>query len=253
MITCHRILLPLLIALAAGAQISAQTASSKTKSVVPFVGCKADGQAGPLDAPTGQPKAFPIPSALAQRLAYYKAEQGPGVLAPRGWQCFCTYGSSGGSLFVAPQKIDPALLFSDSWKGFTGPVVQFSVSIGDTSGRFSVARVIARVFPAHKEFVKAAIEENIMPASDFPSGPYPKDKLTYKNKEMVEFETLAMSEGLGTMSRLLPNSNSIHGVRILSGDTPDLTSLTMRLPASDNDLTSVIIQQTELEAASPKP
>jgi len=92
-----------------------------------------------------------------------------------------------------------------------------------------------------------------MPASDFPFGPYPNDKLVYKSNETVEFETPAMSEGLGTMSRLLPNADPIHGVKVLSGDTPDLTSLSIRLPAKDNDLTSAIIQQTERYAASVKP
>jgi hypothetical protein len=84
-----------------------------------------------------------------------------------------------------------------------------------------------------------------MPANEFPSGPYPTDKLVYKNKDTVEFETPAMSKGLGTMSLLLPDSDPIRGVKILSGDTPDLTSLSIRLPGKDNDLISIIIQQTE--------
>ena len=72
-----------------------------------------------------------------------------------------------------------------------------------------------------------------------------RDKLVYKSDRIVEFETPAKSEGLGTMSVLLPNSDPIRGVKILSGGTPDLTSLSIRLPAKDNDLTTVIIQQTE--------
>lgn len=252
MIARNGILLPLLIALAAGAQTSGQTAFSDTTSVVPFVGCKSDGQIGPRKAPQGKPKPISAPPVIALRLAYYEEDGGLGVLAPRGWHCFGTYGSNGVNLFVTPEPIEARLLFSDSWKGFAGSVVQLSVSAGDTSGRFSVARVIARVFPAHKEFVQAVIEENIMPASDFSYGPYPKDKLVYKNDEMVEFETPAMSEGLGTMSRLLPNPDPIHGVQILSGDTPDLTSLSIRLPAKDNDITSVIIRQTG-HKPQPKP
>jgi hypothetical protein len=61
---------------------------------------------------------------------------------------------------------------------------------------------IARVFPAHRAFVRKVIAEGIEPTSDFPFGPYPNDKLTYKNKEMVEYETPAHKDGLGTQSRL---------------------------------------------------
>src|SRR5580692_3776159 len=69
-------------------------AASNLQSI-PFVGCKADGQVGPLKAPKETTKMISLPSELAHELAYYKAEGGVGVLAPRGWYCFETYGSSG--------------------------------------------------------------------------------------------------------------------------------------------------------------
>lgn len=77
-----------------------QTAAvtSKTESLVPFVGCKSDGQTGPQKAPNGKPVLLPLPAKFAERLAYYKSEQSAGVLAPRGWYCFGTYGSSGDTL-----------------------------------------------------------------------------------------------------------------------------------------------------------
>src|SRR5258705_141438 len=77
-------------------------------------------------------------------------------------------------------------LFSQQWKGFDGPAIQISTIYGSTSGRFSVARMIARVFPDHMSFVKDVIAEEIAPASDFPSGPYHADKLKYLTAEMVE-------------------------------------------------------------------
>src|SRR5215469_12091388 len=87
----------------------ASTLSSQTnpaKVTVPFIGCKSDGQVGQFDAPKGTNKSVSIPVEAAQKLAYYKAKQGPGVLAPRGWYCFETYGSSGGSLFISPKPMD---------------------------------------------------------------------------------------------------------------------------------------------------
>jgi hypothetical protein len=214
----------------------------------PFVGCPSDGQLGPLDAPRGTAKGVRFSREIAQRLAYYKAEQGVGVLAPKGWYCFATYGSNGTSLYVSPLPLNSKLLLSDQWRGFTEPVIQVSDEAGDTSGRFAVARMIARVFPKHKAFVKSVIAERIEPSSNFPSGPYPNDKLVYKSSDVVEYRTPANTKGLGTQSRLLPSDLPISGVAILVGKTPDLLFLASRLPASMADLRSAILQQTEEDA-----
>ena len=215
---------------------------------VPFVGCASDGQAGPQAAPTGQSLAVQIPAALAHRLAYYKSEYGPGALAPRGWNCFSTYGSDGANLFVSPDPINTTGLSSMDWKGFTGLVIEVSEMDGGTSGRFQVAKVIARVFPAHKTFAQNVIAEGIEPASDFPFGPYPGDKLTYRGKNIVEFETPANAQGLGTNSRLQANASPIDGVAIIGGADTDLIQLSARVPASDSDLIPAMVGQAEKEA-----
>lgn len=92
-------------------------------------------------------------------------------------------------------------------------------------------------------FVQSVIEEGIEPANRFPSGPYPKDKVTYLNDQVVEYQTPSHSEGLGTVSRLQPNGDPIYGVAILQEKTPDL--LTVRLPPDKHDLAARIIQQIE--------
>jgi len=219
---------------------------------VPFVGCASDGQAGPLQAPAGQSKLVGIPAGVGQRLAYYKAEYGAGVLAPRGWHCFSAYGSDGSNLFVSPDPIDPKAPFSDSWKGFSGQAIQISDIVGGTSGRFEVAQIIARVFPDYKAFAENVIAEGIEPASSFPFGPYPKDKLTYRSKSIVEFETPANAQGLGTRSRLQANANPIDGVAILSGEETDLVLLSARLSERDHDLIPTIVEQVEKESGDSK-
>ena len=221
-------------------------------SSVPFVGCASDGQLGPRKAPQGKRKSVALSPASANQLAYYQAKQGSGVLAPRGWHCFSTYGSSGGSLFVAPQTIDSQLIFSEKWKGFSGPVVQLSDSLGGTSGRFEVASIIARIFPAHKVFVAKVIAEGFAPAADFPFGPYPKDKLRYVSKEVVEYETPPQTEGLGTRFRLQKSDTVVAGAEILMGpeEELDLISLSVRLPQGSENLTRAIVQQVEHEAAT---
>ena len=217
---------------------------------VPFVGCASDGQAGPQPVPSGKSLAVAIPAAMAQRLAYYKSGYGPGVLAPHGWNCFSNYGSDGSNLFVSPDPINTSDLSSMDWKGFTGQVIEVSEMDGGTSGRFEVAKIIARVFPAYKTFAQNVIAEGIEPANDFPFGPFSSDKLTYRGKNIVEFETPANQQGLGTDSRLQANASPIDGVAIIAGADSDLVQLSARIPASDSDLIPALVGQAEKEAAA---
>jgi len=212
---------------------------------VPFVGCSSDGQVGPVSAPKGGERVVPIDASAAQKLAYYKAERGGGILAPRGWYCFGTYGSSGSDLFVTPQAVKTDDWLSPTRPRFAGPAIQFSAISGGTSGRFAVARIIARVFPAQKAFVQSVIREGIEPASYFPFGPYPQDKLMYKGDRIVEYQTPPHSEGLGTASWLQANDYPISGVAILEGEEPDVLILHVRMPPDMAHLTSHIIQQFE--------
>jgi hypothetical protein len=233
------------------AQAEPQGSNQKATPVsVPFVGCKSDGQGGPVAAPEGVEKIVQMDASAAEKLAYYKAENSSGVVAPRGWYCFGTYGSSGSSLFVTPQPINSADLLSASWGGISGTGIQIQEISGDTSGRFQVASVIARVFPAHKAFAEGVIKEGVEPASAFPFGPYPQDRLTYRSDQVVEFQTPAHSEGLGTASSLKQNDEPIDGAAILEGQTPDLLLLTVRMAPEVNDLTSQIIQQVESDSAA---
>lgn len=233
---------------ALAAQTISKTTQEDIRVTVHFIGCKSDGQVGPQKAPTAAEAVQLLPRD-AQHLAYYQSANGFGVLAPRGWYCFGTYGSNGSTLYVSPKPINSSELFSDSWKGFSGPAIQLSISLGDTSGRFAVARMIARVFPAYKEFATNVVDEGIEPASSFPWGPYPKDKLTYRGKNIVEYVTPGNTDGLGTHSRLQKNANPITGVAILFGEAPDLLQLTIRLPKEQKGLGLLIVQQLEGEAA----
>jgi hypothetical protein len=212
---------------------------------VPFVGCPADGQVGPLEAPKDSDKVVQIDPNAARQLAYYQSANSDGVLAPRGWHCFGVYGSNGTQLFVSSQPYTTTDFFSKQWRGFSGPAIDVAIMVGDTSGRFSVAQVIARVFPAYRAFVQHVIDEGIEPASDFPFGPYPKDKLTYHGDRIVEYETPPHAEGLGTGSHLLANDDPIRGVTIFQSEVPDLVSLAVRLPHEMKDLTAPIVEQVE--------
>jgi hypothetical protein len=215
---------------------------------VPFIGCKSDGQVGPMDAPKGASVPVALSAKAAEGLAYYRsAQEVVGVLGPRGWYCFGTYGSDGEFLFVSPQPIDTAHIFSPG-SGLAGPAIAVSHLDSDTSGRFTVAEIIARVFPDYKAFVAGVVELFDLPANMFTFGPYPGDTLSYKSKTVVEYHTPAKTEGLGTRRWLKTNGSPIDGVAILIGQPPDLLLLSVRLPAELTGLAPVIIRQVEDDA-----
>src|SRR5689334_11732862 len=136
----RRLLIAITLLVPAAAQ---KPAPAQRKNLsVPFVGCKSDGQVGPIDAPKKKPMSLPLSPKDAHDLAYYQAADGIGVLAPRGWHCFGTYGSAGMTLYVGPATIDAEHFLSKGGTLFAGPVIQLAVRSGETSGRFAVAQVI---------------------------------------------------------------------------------------------------------------
>jgi hypothetical protein len=231
----------LILALCAQRSLLAQS----TLVSVPFVGCRTDTQTEPLEPPMGGPVPVPIDAKAALQLAYYKSATGLGVLGPRGWDCLGIWGSSGDSLYVAPTPMSRPM---DKWSGFAEPIVLVDRSLGYTSGRFEVAQVMARVFPGYKAFVKSVREMFDFPPSEFPSSPYPKDKLTYKSSRMVEYETPARLDGLGTQSWIKKNDSPIDGVAMLIGETPDLVLLSVRPPSGLTGLTPAIVRRLERDA-----
>lgn len=218
---------------------------------VPFVGCPSDGQQGPVGAPKGQPKALNLDPAAAKALAWYQAKYSAGALAPRGWKCFSSYGSSGVTLTIAPSgKLD------DPSQPIAGPAVTLDDDIGGTSGRFAVAKVAARVFAGpEKAFVDSVIAEGIEPKENFPAAPYPADRLTAKTPTLVEFATPAGQDGLGTAGRLAKGALPVVGLAKLVGaaEEPDLYLLAVRLPAAQASLAAAIVSAAEATLPNSSP
>lgn len=229
------------------AAIVAQTAGTESPGSagnVPFVGCAADGQVGPIAAPlTGRVPV--VPREAAPHLAYYAAND-LGVLAPRGWHCFETYGSNGSNLYVSPEPLEFDDLV-DAEDGLRGPAVQLSFSYGGTSGRFTVARLVARLFRDHIAFARSVAAEDLM--DPLPAGPYPTDQLRRRGPNAVEFTTPAGRSGLGTESRLDVGAQAIDGIVILQArdDELDVTQLSVRLPGELRGLAPVIIASAQPE------
>ncbi len=208
---------------------------------VPFVGCASDGQTGPRPIPRA--KLTPdLPPAAAAQISYY-VRPNNAVLAPRGWRCFETYGSNGQTLFVAPHPIG-----SIGHIRLTGPAVMLSVSFGGTSGRFGVAEIAGRLFPAAKPFVDR-VEAEGMTDKPFFRHPYPTDKITYRSPYEALVTTPANRDGIGTSS-LLPKGalpvDSIVRLRDPKGDS-DLIHMSARLAPQQRPLVAYIIAQVAKE------
>jgi hypothetical protein len=227
--------------------VESVTCSDKTSEVerqtslvrVPFVGCESDGDDGRKDAPEGESQEIGLDRKDSERLAYYQSERSAGVLAPRGWHGFGTYGLWGSRIIVTPDplKIDA----SDASDVDAAMCVKVSRYDGlKLFGRWGVANVIARVFPTQREYLKS-----VHPVGDpYPVGPYPKDKLIDRSDLVFEFRTPPHCEGLG---ELTPNDQPISGVAILDpeGEDPTVSLLTVRFMPHNDHLTSKIIQQFE--------
>jgi hypothetical protein len=128
---------------------------------------------------------------------------------------------------------------------------------GENSGRYEIAELIARVFPAYRSFALRVWDLD----SPLPSGPYPKDILTSRGKAVVEYRTPAGTEGLGNFDSWLgKNALPIAGAAILLsdsthsvGDIPHLLLLSVRLPPDLARLTPAIVSYVEGEAVVSTP
>lgn len=234
-------------ALALALLVAATPAEAREKLVyVPFVGCPADGQTGYIPPPkSGQSPS--LPARLARQLAYYGYDNGPTVLAPRGWHCVGLYGSSGSSLIVTPERHKADEFFhSERPADVRGPAIQVSISYGGTSGRDEVAQGIARLFPAHRDFLRKVIklDREIGYALDLPKARR-TDVIRRRTATFVRFTTPAKYEGEGTHSRLLAGNLPIDGIRQLFDfqDGPDLLGVDVRLPASQAHLLEPILAE----------
>lgn len=219
---------------------------------VPFVGCPSDGQMGPQPAPEGAPVARDLDAETAAKLAFYSAEGDDGILAPRGWHCVSLYGSSGAFLLVSPHPITPDDVLSRITATYPGPLVQLSVNLGGTSGRWTVARLLARYFPERAAFVQSvvALDRSLgLDRQAYPTGPSPGETVLRRDKDWIETETKPGMQGLGTYSRLQPDGDPIYGaakvLEYTDDDTLDVQNIAVRLPPADSALTNAIVREFE--------
>lgn len=222
---------------------------------VPFVGCPTDSLTAPLPAPKGSPVTVSLDAKTAARLAFYKSQADQGVVGPRGWHCQTFKAPSGWVTVVMPETPDPpTMLRYAKFHPIKGPAIQITHFDGLSAGRLDIAKLIARYFPEHGFFLKLVIASKVKPASEFPSGPYPKDKLITRKPGIVEYLTPAGREGLGTAYRLVPGDLPIRSFAAMVGPDEELHGYVMavRLPEDEDDLGPPILSWTERQYAAGK-
>jgi len=226
-------------------------AENATTTQVPYVGCPSIGGVDPgvRPAPRHGPESLPKePAVGAAQIAFYKAVDGPGVFAPRGWHCQTWSGSSGSFIVVTP-RVPPQTI---SREPVTGRGVIAIESYGGTSGRFDVAEVSARLFPVVMADFVARVKAEGFPVPDFAKiKPYPDDQYTYLNPKLVEFTTPAHEKGIGT-GIFVPSTNPVRGVvSLAAGDEREtnLLQFQLRLSPSDDRLAQTLID-LELQCLS---
>lgn len=212
-------------------------ATAQPQVAVPIVTCASDGQLGPQPAPAPPAIAVRVPAAMAPSLAYYVSDEGPDVLAPRGWQCLGLSGSDGSMLFVAPDRssIDAMIARPGT---YDGPAIVTSLNIGATSGRFQVWEGIARYFPKFGRVIDRTLWQESM-AQPLPDGPYPADIINARADRSISLTTPPNAGGQGTAGYLGKGGLPVESWwRLLgSNDEAALLGIEARLPP---DLATVV-------------
>jgi hypothetical protein len=207
-----------------------------SRTEVPAIGCPQDGQVGPQDAPA-LPKmvSVTVPAGMGRFLAFYSASEGieSGILAPKGWDCFGTYGSDGNTLYVVPHRLGGEIL-DRSEKVKNGPAVIKRVSIGGTSGRFNVAKIGGRIFPSARAFALRVRNEGLEDPKEYVFTPWPADRIVRLSEFAVSYMTPPRVNGLGTAFGLEPEREPVFGLVFLTdieerNDGPLLEGISVRL------------------------
>ena len=198
---------------------------------IPAIGRPLDGQAGPQDTPT-LPKTMRVlvPEGAASGLTYYSAFEGAGsgLVAPKGWDCFGTYGSAGSHLYITPNRLNTPILERPDKVG-GGPVIIDNHLIGGTSGRFPIAQLSARIFPLARAFVQRVRAMGLDDPKTYVFKPWPADRLNRLSDFVVSYVTPSNTDGVGTIFGPTPGPELISGLVFLRSLSPGDGSVLERL------------------------
>jgi hypothetical protein len=225
--------------MAASGTVWAAAAPSQARA--PTINCVGNDQVDSSQAQKGASVPIPVEQSIADQMAYYKAEHGTGIFAPRGWYCRAWNGSNGSFLAVTPKPIPPPYFPLPS---IGGPAVTIATWDGESSGRVRVAVVASQLFSVvGSEFVARVRQEHLISDSAFDPESFPDDQLQYLSDRFVEYTTPANRAGIGTDGMLDMSNLPIRGLTILNlvEDANSLIEVRVRLPPNLSSLTEPIL------------
>ena len=191
---------------------------------LPVVACSVDGQAGPrIPSVPATADALLLPS-IAGTLSLY-SDGTFLLLAPRGWRCVESYGSSGVQIRVVPA--DSGLTDAQVRAGdITTPAVTMDYWNGGTSGRFEVAGVGAPLF--QNLVILASTLNSQFPGTNARSSPWVGETLTVVSPTLARFQDPPGTLGTGTNETgLVPGALGVQGtVRERASGFSDVLSMT---------------------------
>ncbi len=203
---------------------------------VPIVPCTLSTPGGPdlkpTVAPLGKAK---VPVALRDSVALYQASEAESVLAPKDWQCRKFNFDTGSMLLVAP--VAEGVAFA---AGYKGPLISVLFANGGSSGRTTVGRLAASVFPSVEPFVKR------VQAS--PVSRSPDETLSFLSDTAVVSNTPANTPGLGTFD-FGPTGEAVTGLLYLTGtaDEPSALFVRARLAGGSGQLSAAVLAHALLQ------
>lgn len=211
---------------------------------IPIVQCPGDDGGPPSNDgnSTQENTSVNLDGTTASLLAFYAAPygpnlsaDGPGLIAPRGWQCFWEASADGNySIAAAPTEKDLAAYKNYSVPGIVSAGISYNFWDGGTAGR-------DEVIPLSRYFSSQA--QNGGTKSVLP------DIISYNSSNTLQFETPAGKDGLGTKPldwEIRKSNMPIYGVLHVDmiGDT-DAALFKVKLPDSQSNLRRAILDNYE--------
>jgi hypothetical protein len=136
-------------------------------------------------------------------------------------------------LYVVPNSISGSILDRPEKIGGATAIVLIGFS-GETSGRFGMAKIAARIVPRARAFAEKVKAEQFDDPAEYVFDPWPQDTVVRLSDFTASYMTLPTVVGLGTMYGPMAGSEPIKGLVFLnlgsSSGGPYLVKLAVRLP-----------------------
>jgi hypothetical protein len=225
---------------AAGPIPSGKPTGALRRVAVPVVACPLDTNLGPETVSVPASALANIPTGWADQVSFYSFGD-RGILAPKGWQCHGNRGTSGTFLSVTPGASSPKV---GIWIEYWSPDASGRSTVFDVgSPLFADIRRVALIEKSHSDALPSVLSSR--------TTPWPGEIVTRPAQHLAKFCDPPHVKGTGDRSggeypvcgavSEEPNPHSVPNPDQL--DVPNLTVLSVLLPANASDFANFIVDQ----------